>query len=200
MIVKTLLHGTEVLLFHQWPRNWCQDVLAWLSLRGIRAADSATKGHGSEEDDASLLYLPVSLATILAICARSLLSSSCSAVVRLSAVTPGFFRPSIRLPSRRKLGTEEFLWSTRRGVGLHSCFRGRVSLLKKLQIEFLGVVPRHTEQWPTIKVLVSYRTLAYVSSSSATIQAMSAKVGTIGPSDGRRGPRPGSSYLKREKY
>lgn len=75
-------------------------------------------------------YQPESLATILAICARSLLSSSCRAVVRFSAVTPGFLRPSILLPSRRKLGTEEFLWSTRRGVGRHSCFRGRVSLLK----------------------------------------------------------------------
>lgn len=75
-------------------------------------------------------YLPESLATILAICARSLLSSSCRAVVRFSAVTPGFLSPSILLPSRRKLGTDEFLWSTRRGVGRHSCFRGRASLLK----------------------------------------------------------------------
>lgn len=41
--------------------------------------------------------------------------------------------------------------------------------------------------------LDAYRTLAYVSSSSATIQAMSAKVGTIGPSIGRREGRPGSS-------
>lgn len=42
-------------------------------------------------------------------------------------------------------------------------------------------------------LLVTYRTLAYVSSSSATIQAMSAKVGTIGPSMGRRGANPGNS-------
>lgn len=42
-------------------------------------------------------------------------------------------------------------------------------------------------------LLVTYRTLAYVSSSSATIQAMSAKVGTIGPSKGRRGANPGNS-------
>lgn len=73
---------------------------------------------------------PESVATILAICARSLLSSSCRAVVRFRAVTPGFLRPSILFPSRRKLGTEEFLWSTRSGVGLHSCFRGRESLLR----------------------------------------------------------------------
>ncbi|TNN55323.1 hypothetical protein EYF80_034455 [Liparis tanakae] len=53
------------------------------------------------------------------------------AVVRFSAVAPGFLRPSILLPSRRKLGTDEFLWSTRRGVGRHSCFRGRLSVLKR---------------------------------------------------------------------
>lgn len=82
------------------------------------------------EQALSLVFLPVSFATILAICERSLLSSSCRAVVRLSAVTPGFLSPSMRLPSRRKLGTEEFRWSTRRGVGRHSCFRGRVSLLE----------------------------------------------------------------------
>lgn len=125
---------------YQWPRNWCQDVWAPESLRGIRAADTATKGSQSpgRRRAPSLVLLPVSFDTILAICARSLLSSSCSAVVRLSAVTPGFFSPSIRLPSRRKLGTEEFLWSTRRGVGRHSCFRGRVSLLKTK--EFLRVI------------------------------------------------------------
>lgn len=39
----------------------------------------------------------------------------------------------------------------------------------------------------------TYRTLAYVSSSSATIQAMSAKVGTEGPSLGRKEGKPGSS-------
>lgn len=94
---------------------------------------------------ACFFYLPVSLATILAICARSLLSSSCSAVVRLSAVTPGFFSPSIRLPSRRKLGTEEFLWSTRRGVGRHSCFRGRLSLLKNKEYLRVICVSRHSK-------------------------------------------------------
>lgn len=150
----------------------------------------------------SVIYSPESVATILAICARSLLSSSCRAVVRFSAVTPGFLRPSIRLPSRRKLGTEEFLWSTRSGVGLHSCFRGRQSLLRTdkrtisksvitfiSRLSFPNLAPLHKLCW----WLDTYRTLAYVSSSSATIQAISAKVGTIGPSVGRRGPNPGNS-------
>lgn len=82
----------------------------------------------------SCCSLPVSFATIFAICARSLLSSSCRAVVRFRAVTPGFFSPSILLPSRRKLGTDEFLCSTSRGVGRHSCFRGRASLLQKQEL------------------------------------------------------------------
>lgn len=92
--------------------------------------ESVELGLNCAHCNSCLGHLPESLATILAICARSLLSSSCRAVVRFSAVTPGFLSPSILLPSRRKLGTDEFLWSTRRGVGRHSCFRGRLSLLK----------------------------------------------------------------------
>lgn len=105
-----------------------------------------------------LCHLPESLDTILAICARSLLSSSCSAVVRFRAVMPGFFRPSILLPSRRKLGTDEFLWSTKRGVGRHSCFRGRESLLEtqeKLLIvtkQQLGVL-KHSLMCPSFEQL-----------------------------------------------
>lgn len=99
---------------------------------------------------AALVYSPESVATILAICARSLLSSSCRAVVRFSAVTPGFLSPSILLPSRRKLGTEEFLWSTRSGVGLHSCFRGRESLLR-------------TDKWVMSNYPIAFNTKGWLS-------------------------------------
>lgn len=98
---------------------------------------------------AALVYSPESVATILAICARSRLSSSCRAVVRFSAVTPGFLSPSILLPSRRKLGTEEFLWSTRSGVGLHSCFRGRESLLR-------------TDKWVMSNLTIAFNTIRWL--------------------------------------
>lgn len=45
-------------------------------------------------------------------------------------------------------------------------------------------------------ICLIYLTLAYVSSSSATIQAISASVGTIGPSAGRRDGKPGNSCHK----
>lgn len=95
-----------------------------------------------------------SAATILAIWLHRWLSSSCSSVVRLRAGRAGFFRARSLSSDPRRLGTEAFRCMTIRGLGFQVCLRGRVSLL----------------------------TRAYVSSSSAAIQAMSARVGTGGTS------------------
>lgn len=95
-----------------------------------------------------------SAATILAIWLRRWLSSSCSSVERLRAGRAGFFRARSLSSDPRRLGTEALRCMTIRGLGFHVCLKGRVSLL----------------------------TRAYVSSSSAAIQAMSARVGTGGTS------------------
>lgn len=72
----------------------------------------------------------------------------------LRAGRAGFFRARSLSSEPRRLGTEALRCMTIRGLGFQVCLRGRVSLL----------------------------TRAYVSSSSAAIQAMSARVGTGGTS------------------
>lgn len=75
-------------------------------------------------------------------------------MVRLRAGRAGFFRARSLSSDPRRLGTEALRCMTIRGLGFQVCLKGRVSLL----------------------------TRAYVSSSSAAIQAMSARVGTGGTS------------------